>query len=68
MRILMLGFEGAYRALKSSSGGNPDVEKLAECDDVMRRIFARGAASTVIALAETLPNIVDGTSVKPEDE
>jgi hypothetical protein len=33
----------------------------------MRRILARTASSTVLALAENLPKIVDASSVQQED-
>ncbi len=60
MRILMLGYEHALRAiseLKGSSNG------IAEFQDEFRRMAARGAASTVLALAENLPKIIDKTSL-----
>jgi hypothetical protein len=61
MRILMLGYEHALRALKN---GNSEAENgLAEFQDEFRRMAARGAASTVLALAENLPKIVDRSSV-----
>jgi len=33
-----------------------------------RRVAARGAASTVLVLAENLPKIVDASSVNPDVE
>jgi len=60
MRILMLGYEHALCAiseLKGSSNG------IAEFQDEFRRMAARGAASTVLALAENLPKIIDKTSL-----
>ncbi len=61
MRILMLGYEHALRTLKElKNGAGGD---LAEFQDEFRRMAARGAASTVLALAENLPKIVDKSAV-----
>jgi hypothetical protein len=65
MRILMLGYEHALRAigeLKGSSNG------IAEFQDEFRRLAARGAASTVLALAENLPKIIDKTSLSANQD
>ena len=65
MRILMLGYEHALRAigeLKGSSNG------IAEFQDEFRRMAARGAASTVLALAENLPKIIDKTSLSANQD
>lgn len=64
MRILLLGYEHAFRALQSIRGS----EGIAEFDDIFRRMAARGAASTVLALAENLPKIVDESSVGEDIE
>jgi len=61
MRILMLGYEHALRTLKEMKGSNSNG--IAEFQDDFRRMAARGAASTVLALAENLPKIVDKSSV-----
>ncbi len=61
MRILMLGYEHALRALKDSKASA--AASIAEFQDEFRRMAARGAASTVLALAENLPKIVDKSSV-----
>ncbi len=53
MRIMMLGFEHAYRKR------SPGIEGVGDFADDFRRMAARGAASTVLALAENLPKIVD---------
>jgi hypothetical protein len=45
MRILMLGYEHALRAIKN--GGGVSENGLAEFQDDFRRMAARGAASTV---------------------
>jgi hypothetical protein len=42
-------------------------DAFGEFADEFRRIAARGAASTVLALAENLPKIVDATSLTAED-
>ncbi len=61
MRILMIGYEHALNAIRklkveSASG-------FAEHIDDFRKMAARGAAATVLALAENLPKIVDRSSV-----
>lgn len=63
MRILMLGYEHALRVLKG-------VERngIGEYADEFRRMAARGAAATVLALAENLPKIVDSSSVAQDVE
>jgi hypothetical protein len=61
MRILMLGYEHALRALKESRGEK--FQGFAEYLDEFRKMAARGAASTVLALAENLPKIVDKAAV-----
>ncbi len=61
MRILMLGYEHAFRTLRERMDGAGDG--LAEFQDDFRRMAARGAASTVLALAENLPKIIDKSSV-----
>jgi hypothetical protein len=63
MRILMLGYEHALRAVKSANGNG-----LGEYLDEFRRLAARGAAATVLALAENLPKIVDSSSVSQDVE
>ena len=65
MRILMLGYEHALRSRQQANGQN---NGLAEFADEFRRMAARGAASTVLALAENLPKIVDQSSVAQEVE
>ena len=57
MRILMLGFERAYRAIrKTSNGKGRRIEQFAH---LFRAIAARGAGSTVLSLAENFAKIVD---------
>ena len=64
MRILMLGYEHAFHALQEARGA--EVNGVAEYSDDFRRMAARGAASTVLALAENLPKIIDASSVGAE--
>jgi hypothetical protein len=61
MRILMLGYEHALREIKKIKG--EAANGIAEFQDDFRRMCARGAASTVLALAENLPKIVDKSTV-----
>jgi hypothetical protein len=63
MRILMLGYEHAYRM--TTDGRNNGIGEFA---DEFRRMAARGASSTVLALADNLPKIVDSSSVSREVE
>ena len=65
MRILMLGFEHAFRSAKPENGVDRSVEEFA---DEFRRMAARGAASTVLALAENLPKIFDKSAIEQGDE
>jgi hypothetical protein len=64
MRILMMGFERAIRA----AGRHADAEGVSEHRDAFRRMAARGAAATVLALAENLPKIVNSAAVTQEAE
>ena len=66
MRILMLGYEHAFRELQQVS--DDDGNGFAEYLDTFRRMAARGAASTVLALAENLPKIIDQSSVREDVE
>ena len=65
MRIVMLGFEHALKHVKRE----PDGEGITLDDviDDMRQVLARAAASTVLALAENLPKIIDASSVQEDD-
>ena len=65
MRILMLGFEHAFRNAQQSPDGE---QSLADSAGVFRRMCARGAASTVLSLAEQLPKIVDKSKASQADE
>jgi hypothetical protein len=61
MRILLMGYEHALRTLTAARNG--DGAGIAEFHDDFRRMAARGAASTVLALAENLPKIIDRSAV-----
>jgi hypothetical protein len=65
MRILMLGYEHALRAIGELKGSPSGI---AEFQDEFRRMAARGAASTMLALAENLPKIIDKTSVSANQD
>ena len=62
MRILLLGCEHALRSMQEAKGS--DDGGIGEFLDDFRRMAARGAASTVLALAENLPKIVDASSIQ----
>lgn len=61
MRLLMLGFEQAIRSRQEIAKNNGSFEDF---KDEFRQMAAKGAASTVLALAEVLPKVVG----MPEDE
>ena len=64
MRIVMLGFEQALKHVKRK----PDGEGVTLDDfDDMRQVLARAAASTVLALAENLPKIIDASAVENDE-
>ena len=67
MLILMLGFERSWKGAKSK-GGEAANENIAEHLDQFRKIAAQGSASTVLALAEKLPKIVDASTVQNDNE
>jgi hypothetical protein len=50
MRIMLMGYEHALQTLKAAKNGD-GAATLAEFQDDFRRMAARGAASTVLALA-----------------
>lgn len=61
MRILMLGYEHSIRTLTESA-----PEGIREHFDEFRRMSAKAAAATVLALAENLPRIVDSGITETE--
>ncbi len=65
MRILLLGCEHALRSYSSSENEQSGINDFF---DEFRRMAARGAASTVLALAENLPKIVDASAVQQEEQ
>lgn len=66
MRIMLLGYEHAFRSLQKAKGELGS--ELAEHGDDFRRMAARGAASTVLTIAENLPKIVDASSIQVDVE
>lgn len=66
MRILLLGYEHALRAAQPTDAR--PANGMAEFSDEFRRMAARGAAATVLALAEYLPKIIDQSSLTEEVE
>jgi hypothetical protein len=62
-----MGYEHALRTLKAAKSGD-GAATLAAFQHDFRRMAARGAASTVLALAENLPKIVDRSTVTEAQE
>ena len=62
MRTLMLGFEHARQILAGKDEG------ASEHEDEFRRMAARGAAATVLVLAEAIPKIMDKSKVSEDDD
>lgn len=62
MRILMLGFEHAARRRQDASGGN----SFEDYKDQFRQMAAKGAAATVLSLAEVLPKVIGMPDDEPE--
>ena len=62
MRLLMLGFEHAVKDKQNAS----DDGSFEDLKDDFRKIAARGAASTVLALAEGLPKLMGMADDEPE--
>lgn len=63
MRLLMLGFENAFKAVEKADGDASSW--VNDYGEEIRRLAARGAASTVLALADHLPKIA---AAKETDE
>jgi hypothetical protein len=61
MRVLMLSFENSIRTIAGSAN-----TEIREHFDDFRRMSAKAAASTVLALAEILPKIVDSGPTETE--
>jgi len=66
MRIMMLGFEQSLRSAQQSREASN--ENFAEYIDQFRRMAAQGSASTVLALAENLPKIIDASAVQNNED
>jgi hypothetical protein len=65
MRLLMLGLEHSLRSTIEAGG---ESAKLGEFDDLIRKLSARGAATTVLAVADHLPKIMEPLGAIPEPE
>lgn len=65
MRLLMLGVE---HALSGATDGKKDGNGLAEYADDFRRLAAKGAATTVLAVADHLPKMMEPVSGTEEPE
>ena len=64
MLVLMMGFEDAYRR------GTREEEKtrLGEVLDEFRRLAARGAATVVLSIARTLPQVINPDALSDPDD
>jgi hypothetical protein len=65
VRILLLGHEHAFQSLQK--GKADEADGISEYAGDFRRMAARGAASTVLALAENLLQIVDASAAQGQD-
>jgi len=63
MRLLMLGLEHALRTTVKGNG-----QGLAEYDDQISKMSAKGAATTVLAVADHLPKLMEPLGAAPEPE
>jgi hypothetical protein len=61
MLVLMLSYEQAYRSLAAEQSA-----PLTEFMDQFRSLAAKGAASTVLTIAEVLPKILDTSNLDTE--
>lgn len=66
MRILLFGYQRALDQMLKGQGEVPEV--LHNHRDLLFRLAARGAASVVLPLADTLPRIVDLSGAEEEAE
>ena len=64
MLILMMGFEDAYLRLSDSDEKN-EIEELL---DQFRRLAAKGAATVVMSIAQTLPQIINVETIGDPDD
>jgi hypothetical protein len=67
MRIMLLGFEHALQA-EATNKNNGEPVPVSEYADDFRRIAARGAAATVLTVAEHLPKLMEPISSIEEPE
>lgn len=66
MRLVMLGLEHAFKQAVEQKKREGGENWLSDNDTEIRRLAARGAASTVLALAEHLPKIAGAPEEEPE--
>ena len=64
MLILMMGFEDAYGRMEDSA----DRDTVDSAIEIVRRMAARGAATVVMSIAETLSQLVNPISVSDPDD
>ena len=64
MLVLMMGFEDAYSRMEQDD----TKAQLEESIDEIRRLAAQGAATVVMSIAKTLPNIVNPATVSDPDD
>ena len=64
MLVLMMGLEDAYSRMEQ----NDTKMQLEEWIDEIRRLAAQGAATVVMSIAKTLPNIINPASVRDPDD
>ncbi|MSP03324.1 MAG: hypothetical protein EXR07_20120 [Acetobacteraceae bacterium] len=64
MRLLLLGIEHAL--IQAKNEGAQGEGTLVDMLDEIRRLAARGAASTVLAVADHLPKIMENANFQPQ--
>ena len=64
MLVLMMGFEDAYRR----GTREEDKNQLGEVLDEFRRLAARGAATVVLSIARTLPQMINPDALSDPDD
>jgi hypothetical protein len=67
MRIMLLGFEHALQA-EATAKNNGEPAPVSEYADDFRKVAARGAAATVLTVAERLPKLMEPVSSVEEPE
>jgi hypothetical protein len=64
MLVLMMGLEYAYSQMEQST----TKEDIEENIDEIRRLVAQGAATVVMSIAKTLPDIINRATVEDPDD